>query len=325
VELRLRERVKLHHIMRRLRHGVRRLRGPDGVNRIRRQLEQRVDQAWAMARSKLGRVTPVAPFDGDPRFALLTVNFSTTLYLKLMLLTLTGESDLSRVHRIVIVDNRSRDGGVLFLRALARRVERVHLTEHRHFLNHARGMRSCVRTLDRVEAEDPAASPANLLLFCDPDVVFVNPGTLVDFGAAVVEHDAAFVGELRRPPPDLDAQASFFVVRRDAYARRDVVPLVNHGSPALWMQRSIWRAGLPVADFPSNNGGYILHRGRTAVAAAHDVFPRHSYSTAAARHPHFMGVQDGPQVWARIEERFAELLRPEAETRLLAFLAERLA
>jgi hypothetical protein len=280
---------------------------------------------WTLARSELERDASVAPFDGDPRFALLTVNFSTTRYLKLMLLTLTDQDALSRVHRIVVVDNRSRDGGVPFLRALARRVDRVHLREHRHFLNHARGMRSCVRALERVEQAEPAVSPSNLLLFCDPDVVFVNPATLRDLGDAVVDHDAAFAGELRRPPPDLDVQASFFVVRRDTYARRDVVPFVNHGSPALWMQRSIWRAGLPVADFPSNHGGYILHRGRTAVAAAHEFFPQHSYSTADARHPHFMGVREGPRLWAEIEDRFAQLLRPEAETRLLAFLAERLA
>jgi hypothetical protein len=316
--------VRLHQIARRLRLGVRRLRGPDGPNRLRRYVEQRVDQAWTLARSMLEPATTVAPFDGDPRFALLTVNFSTTRYLKLMLLTLTEQNALNRLQRIVVVDNGSRDCGLPFLRALARRVDRVHLTEHRHFVNHARGMRSCVRALDRVEAGEPVAPPSNLLLFCDPDVIFLNPATLLDLGAAVVEDDAAFAGELRRPPPDLDAQASFFVVRRDAYERRDVVPFVNHGSPALWMQRSIWEAGLPVVDFPSNHGGYVLHRGRTAVAAAHDFFPSHSYSTADARHPHFMGVREGPRLWAGTEDRFAELLRPEAETRLLAFLAERL-
>jgi len=311
--------------MGRLRLGVRRLRGPDGVNRLRRQLEQRVDQAWALARSKLERSASVTPFDGDPRFALLTVNFSTTRYLKLMLLTLTDQDALSRVQRIIVVDNRSRDGGLPFLRALARRVGRVHLTEHRHFLNHARGTRSCVATLDRIERAAPAVPPANLLLFCDPDVVFVNRATLRDLGDAVAEENAAFAGELRRPPPDLDVQASFFVVRRDIYQRRDVVPIVNHGSPALWMQRSIWRAGLPVVDFPSNYGGYILHRGRSAVAAARELFPRHSYATADARHPHFMGVPDGSRTWAAIEERFAVLLRPEQEQRLVDFLAERLA
>src|SRR5262249_60438433 len=83
-------------------------------------------------------------------------------------------------------------------------------------------------------------------------------------------------------------------------------------------------AGLPVFDFPSNHGGYILHRGRSAVEAAHELFPRHSYATADARQPHFMGVPDGPRTWARIEERFTELLRPEREEQLVDLLAERL-
>jgi hypothetical protein len=39
-------------------------------------------------------------------------------------------------------------------------------------------------------------------------------------------------------------------------------------------------------------------RGRSAVAAAHEFFPRHSYSTADARHAHFMGVRDGLRIWA---------------------------
>jgi hypothetical protein len=219
--------VGLHDIVRRLRHGVRRLRGPDGRNRLRRHLEQRVDQAWMLARSRLEHASPVSPFDGVARFAVLTVNFSTTRYLKLMLLTLTDQTALANVLRVIIVDNRSREGGVPFLRALTRRVDRVHLAEHRHFLNDDRGMRTCVRTRDRVEAEDPTVTPSNLLLFCDPDVVFVNPTALLDLGTAVVEHHAAFAGEMRREPPELDAQASFFVVRRDTYARPDVAPLVT--------------------------------------------------------------------------------------------------
>jgi hypothetical protein len=315
----------MHDIAQRLRNELRRLHGPDGPNRLRRYVEQRADQAWTLARSMLERARPVAPFDGDARFALLTVNFSTTFYLKLMLLTLTEQNALQRVHRIIVVDNRSRDEGVPFLRALAQRVDRVHLSEHKHFLNHARGMRSCIKTLDRVESGDPNVALSNILLFCDPDVIFVNPATLQDLGDAIVEHDAAFAGEWRREPPELDAQASFFAVRRDTYARRDVAPPVNHGSPALWMQRSICRAGLPVVNFPSNNGGYILHRGRSAVEAVQDYLPRHSCSTVEYRHPHFMGVPDGPSVWARTEDRFADLLAPGAETSLLAFLAERLA
>src|SRR5262249_6689204 len=152
-----------------------------------------------------------------------------------MFLTLTEQEALSRVRRVVVVDNRSRDGGLPFLRALDRRVDRIHLTGHPHFLNHARGMRSCVATLDLIARAKPRCPAASSLPVCAPDVVFLNPDPPRELGDAGGEETAAFAGELRRPPPDLAVQASFFVVRRDTYQRRDIAPLVNHGSPALWM------------------------------------------------------------------------------------------
>ena len=88
------------------------------------------------------------------------------------------------------------------------------------------------------------------------------------------------------------------------------------------MQRSIWRAELPVVDFPSNHGGYILHRGRTGVAAAHLFFPYSSYGTVHNVAAHYMGVPEGARIWEGIEARWEDLLRPEAQERLIAHLAK---
>ena len=131
-----------------------------------------------------------------------------------------------------------------------------------------------------------------------------------ELAATVVSADAALVGEWRGDRDDPDIQASFLAVRSDAYARPDVVPPVHHGSPTRWMQRSIARAGdLTVADFASNQGGFVLHRGRSAVAS----------STA----PHYMGVPDGAGIWAAVEARLAPLLEADAEPELLDVLVER--
>jgi hypothetical protein len=89
------------------------------------------------------------------------------------------------------------------------------------------------------------------------------------------------------------------------------------------MQRSIWRAGLPVIHFPSNHGGYILHRGRSGVAAARLFFPYSPYATVDNSEAHYMGVPGGAQIWENIESRWEDLLRPEAQERLIAHLAER--
>jgi hypothetical protein len=291
-----------------------------------RHAEGVVDQIAARSYHRFGPVQRVVPFDGDPRLALITVNFSTTRFLKLMLCTLGEQSELWFVQRIVIIDNHSRDGGVPFLRALEARVPCLHLVERRHFLSHAAGMRAGVRALDHVERGVPLNQRAGLVLFCDPDVVFRNTATMLDLSAAMVRHNAAFLGEARCPSSSghPDVQASFFAVRRDLVVRRDVQPLVNHGSPAYGMQASMLRAGLRIVDFPSNHGGYVLHRGRTAVAAAttYGVGP---YAGVASRHAHFMGVADGAQIWADIEERWAPFLLPEAEPALLDHLERRFA
>jgi hypothetical protein len=285
-----------------------------------------VDQVGARAYHRLGPRQRVSPFDGDPRLALITVNFSTTRFLKLMLCTLAEQSELWFLQRVVIVDNHSKDGGLPFLRALAARVPRVHLVERHYFLNHAAGMRAGIRVLDRIDGAVRPDERAGILLFCDPDVVFRNPATLLDLSAVMIRRDAAFGGEprLTRESGHPDVQASFFAVRRDLMARRDVQPLVNHGSPAYAMQASMLQAGLTIAAFPSNHGGYVLHRGRTAVAAA-TTYRVGAYAGVPNRNPHFMGVANGLKIWADIERRWVPMLDPPAESVLLDHLTERFA
>jgi hypothetical protein len=288
----------------------------DRINAARRHTEQRLDQAWALMAARLKPTGRGPRFDGDPRFAIVTVNASTTRYLKLMLLTLSEQEHVADfVHEIVVVDNDSRDRGLPFLRALSHRVACIRLVELRTFRNHARGMRAGVRSLQ---------SDANLVLFCDPDVVWRNPETLLALAAAVVRHGAGIAGEPRGGDANPNIQASFLAVRRDLLDRPDIRPPVNHGSPLLWLQADVVKAGLMVVQFPSNYGGYILHRGRTAVAATREFTPNRSYATATTRFPHYMGVPDGETIWAEIEARQAALLEPDAEPELLSVLGDRL-
>jgi hypothetical protein len=289
----------------------------DRINAARRHTEQRLDQAWALTAARVKPTGRVPPFDGDPRLAIVTVNASTTRYLKLMLLTLSEQHHLRELlFEISIVDNGSRDGGLPFLRALEQQVEAVRLLELHTFKNHARGLRAGTRVL---------TPDANVVLFCDPDVVWRNPDTLLELAASIAAHDGAIAGEPRgTDPANPDIQASFFAVRRDVLERRDVRPPVNHGSPLLCLQHDVVKAGLIVVQFPSNHGGYILHRGRTAVAATREFTPRRSYATAPTRIPHYMGVPNGHLIWAEIEARHAALLEPDAEPQLLDVLADRL-
>ncbi len=288
----------------------------DSLNRLRRHAQMRADQAVTLARWRLARTRRPAPFDGDVRFALLTVNFASTRFLTLMLSTLVEQSSLDRVRRIVIAHHPSRDDDVEFVHALAAEVERVHVVTRRFGRSHAPGMRAAIRALDRFERTDPPERRANVLLFCDPDVVFRDPTTLEQL-AAVIADGAAMAGEFRGPAHDPSIQASFLAVRRDVYARPDVVPWVSHGAPTEWLQRSVVKTGLPVAHFPSNVGGFILHRGRSSIEVLRTQAPRHAYATVAYRHPHFMGVHDGALIWAAVEARHAQLIDPANRAQLM--------
>lgn len=241
-----------------------------------------------------------------------------------MLLTLAEQTALPTLKPIIIVDNNSRDNGDDFLHGLATRIERVFVLRNRFFLSHARGMRRGLGFLDELDHSIAENERANIVISCDTDVIFRRTDALSELGKLFIEEQAAFAGELRHnlyPYPE--AQASFIAVRRDCYSRRDIAPWVNHGAPSYWMQRSIWLAGLPVVHFPSNHGGFILHRGRAGVAAAGAFSPFSSYASVENNQAHYMGVPDGEKIWREIEARWAELLSPEKEDRLLAYLAEK--
>jgi hypothetical protein len=289
----------------------------------RRRAEAAADRGWAVARHRLGPLPQVAPFDDDVRFAIVTVNASTTRYLKLMLATLSEQRQLGLVHRLVVVDQRSGDGGLPFVRSLAETAARVELVELRTFLNHARGMRAGMRALDRVERGIAVDARANVVLFVDPDVAFRNPDALGDLATSMLAFDAVLAGEVRQLPGNAhpNIQASFLAVRRDVTARRDISPFVNGGAPAFLLQRDVARAGLAIADFPTNRGGFALHRGRAAVEATHRYTPRRSYASVAEREPHYMNVPDGARIWDEIETRHAALLTVDAETELVTRLA----
>lgn len=300
------------------------LRSAEGRATLRRRTSMAIDRRWATVWKRFGAGGPGLDLDGEPRLALLTVNFSTTRYLKLMLLTLSTQERLDLVHRIVVVDNGSRDGASDLLARLEAQVPRLEVVRRRHRLSHGVGMRAAVRALDRADRNE--ARPATHLLFCDTDVVFRSPDALVTVAQAASASGAALVGEVRagvNAQPDI--QASFFLVRRDVLGHRDIAPLVHDGAPAYRMQRSIWDAGLPVVDLPTNHGGLILHRGRAGVEAAGRLHPRHGYAHVSTTTPHFMGVPDGARIWGAIEAEHSGLLDAAPEPELVDVLAERLA
>lgn len=294
-------------------HTLLRLR----FDQARRLLEERADQAATLSHRKIFGPEKAPAFDGNPRFALVTVNFSTLRWLKLMLLTLSEQSALESLADIVIVDNASRDGSLDFLRQLAARVPGIGLIENRHFLSHARGMRLGFKALSK------GASTANVVLSIDTDVIFLRHDALKAL-TSEFEQGAVLAGEMRHGLYEVpEAQASFLAARRDVMARGEIMPWVNHGAPSYWMQRSIRKAGLPVSDFRSNFDGYALHRGRAGVAAAKAFRPNGSYGSIPNDEPHFMGVFKGAEIWRDVEAHWEKWLTLDTQDECIEWLAHR--
>ena len=292
----------------------------DKLNTTKRYIGQKIDQLLAVFWKRVRPLNQVE-FDGESKFALVTVNFSTTYYLKLMLLTLCEQENLDKISKIIIVDNKSRDGGVEFLRRLSVVVERVELVKNNIVCTHARGVRVGIDYLNKLEAKE--VNKSNVLMVCDTDIIFRNKQTITELAHIFETTDAAFAGELRYSDTVCpQAQASFLCVRRDVYARSDIKPFVNHGSPAYWMQKSLWNAGLHLHDFRSNFGGYVLHRGRTGVAAAKEHHRLSSFAKTANNQAHYMGVENGEQIWNKTEKCYTHLLKKDNETQLIEILSK---
>lgn len=291
--------------------------------KLQRKIGQGLDQLFASIYKKLFFRGHCQTFDGDSRFALITVNFSTTYYLKLMLLTLSEQYQLNKISRIVITDNDSRDGGPGFLNRLQQEISCIHFTSNHFVRTHARGLRKGIALLNQLEKHLPPDQQSNVLMVCDTDIIFRNPQTLNELSDIFNSGHFHFAGELRysdnRCP---QAQASFLNIRRDIYARQDILPFVHHGSPAYPMQKSLWNAGLKLKDFRSNFGGYILHRGRSGVAAASHYYPASSYSGEDNQKPHYMAVENGEAIWKQAENKYSDLLQAENEDKLILYLKE---
>lgn len=298
---------------------------PELLNRFRRRGLQTLDQLGVRLYRPWTTATGVAPWDGAPRIAVLTVNFHTTRWLKAMLLSLGEQDDAHALTDLVIVDNGSRDGGMPFLRALEQAHGKIHVLENARRQHHAGGMRAGLTLLETLDASRNPEERANICLFCDPDLLLLAKDVIERVAECFGDPAHSHAGELRthlKPIPE--AQASFLAVRRDWMARPGVNPWVNHGSPAWWMQRDITRLGGKAVNLPVYSSGAVLHRGRGAVAATRRYDPRHPYATARRHAPHFMGQAEGQATWDQWTNDRADLLAPGTEHELVELVASAL-
>jgi hypothetical protein len=112
-------------------------------------------------------------------------------------------------------------------------------------------------------------------------------------------------------------------LRSDAYHDARVWPFVDHGAPALWLERSLIGAGRRLVDYPLRSENHIVHRGRGSIAGVNRLELRHAYANVRDS-AHFHGNPDGAALWHAAEQRHLGRLGEKNDAHALAFLAERL-
>jgi glycosyltransferase involved in cell wall biosynthesis len=202
---------------------------------------------------------------------------------------------------VVVVDNGSRDGSAEML-AEAGRAGACTLLANDTNRHHAPALNQGISWL----ATQPEPLPAWIWAL-DSDVVAARPGVLADAVAIAESQSAALVGEPQWDPwHQVERFGSYSLLLDPARVwRPGLAPFADDGDPAFGVQMSAAKAGLGLADFPFTADGYVIHRGRSSLAAVYAAGDRshRDFDWAADHHePHFAEVPGAA-------ERHQELLR----------------
>ena len=288
------------------------------VNKLWRRAREVSD--WAgVGISRLRSSAGDVPFDGEARVALLSVSFNTHELTKLMLLTLAERAWARRLHRVVIADNRSSDESSRFLQGLAD-TGAIHFATNPGATSHGVGLRFAIEQLEARERELPPFERSNVWLVADTDIIFLRDDTLDLVRPELRRDRAALVGEMQFDLGEPYAHPCCFWVRSDAYHDRRVWPFVDHGAPALWLQRSLRGAGWKLVDFPARSDNHIVHRGRGSIAGINQLALRHAYAHVRDA-AHFHGNPNGEALWQQAEARHAPRLGAANDAAAIAFIA----
>lgn len=292
------------------------------VNKLWRRAREVSDQA-SVGISRLRASSIGVPFDGEPRVALLSVSFNTHELTKLMLLTLAERAWAPRLQRVVIADNRSSDDSPQFLKALGDSGAILFVTNP-GATSHGVGLRFAIEQLEAFESKLPPGERSNVWLVADTDIIFERDDTLDLVKAELRRDHAALVGEMQFDLGEPYAHPCCFWLRSDAYHDERVWPFVDHGAPALWLQRSLRGAGWKVLDFPARSENHIVHRGRGTIAGINQLALRHAYAHVQDA-AHFHGNPDGKLLWQQAEARHSSRLGSTNDAAAVAFIAAGLA
>jgi glycosyltransferase involved in cell wall biosynthesis len=231
---------------------------------------------------------PDAPGPSGDRVAVVTVSYNTRELTALLLWSLRQILQWPCLD-VVVVDNGSDDGSAELLADAEKGGVCVLLANHRN-RHHGPALTQGISWLAARSGSLP-----NWIWVLDSDVVVSRPDAVSAAVAAADGHSAALVGESHWDRwHKVDRFESYSLLfRPDQVWRPGVQPFVEGGDPSFDLIGSLTQLGIRTTEFPFTADNYLIHRGRSSLAAVVDSedssHPHYNWAVEH-HHPHFGGI-----------------------------------
>lgn len=202
---------------------------------------------------------------------------------------------------VVVVDNGSADGSVELLQAAAEAglCELILNPQNGH---HGPGLSQAVSHL--AQAAQSQTGPRPWLWLLDSDCVVARPDAATAAVAAAVEQNAALVGEAFWNQWNNRNQFAGFSLLLDPAQvwRAEVGAIPDGGDPIGDFEQACVENGVPRFSFPFTRAGYLIHRGRSTLAAVRQRAEVENPLYEWAQTHHEAHFQEAPNAKARYVE-----------------------
>jgi glycosyltransferase involved in cell wall biosynthesis len=282
-----------------------------------------------------GRVTewPARPTSRDTpvRVAVITVNYNTRLLIAQLIYSLYARPGTRQLAQVLVVDNASTDGSRELLQRMAGAglCELIVNDEQRY---HGPALNQAMNRLAEQEEVGSLARHIDYVWVLDSDCVIIRPNTLTEATRALQCSGAALAGQASANQWHAEETIGLFSLLVDPGQvwRDPIPPFEDSGEPSLALQLGCAAAGLSRIEFPFTHAGFLVHRGRSTLAAvlSRGETANKLYRWAVEHHePHFNAEPGAVDLYQVFQAEFAAACRDmesdEAIVRACFRLSER--